>query len=78
MMFYYYGCVVVDPIPISATHVRTIIVARDTSCGLLDLSGTRRSAWISKSVKIKTRENSAYRYRVLESHPWQPRLLWMT
>ena len=24
---------------------------------------------------IKPRENSAYRYGVLEGHPWQPRLL---
>ena len=23
---------------------------------------------------IKPQENSAYRHRVLESHPWQPRL----
>ena len=27
-------------------------VARDTSCGILDLSGTRRSAWLYKPGKI--------------------------
>ena len=33
-------------------HLSATIVARDTSCGLLDLSGTRRSAWFKKPGKI--------------------------
>ena len=32
--------------------IHITIVARDTSCGLLDLSGTRRSAWLLKPGKI--------------------------
>ena len=44
-----YGSNTVDSLAIDNNVlgiVYSTYVARDTSCGLLDLSGTRRSAWL--------------------------------